>query len=79
MSIADNFDRKPEAGFVRAYDIRAARRQFQVSLALVLVLGVAAIALGFLTQLDRPLATGRLRAAAPGNLPVAETLLDIRG
>lgn len=58
MSIADDFDQKPEAGFVRAYDARAARRQFQVSLALILVLAAAAMALGLLMQLDRPAATG---------------------
>jgi len=54
MSIADDFDHKSDAGFVRAYDARAARRQFQVSSMLVLVLALAAIALGILTQLAPP-------------------------
>jgi hypothetical protein len=54
MSIADNFDHKSDAGFVRAYDARAARRQFQVSSMLVLVLALSAIALGILTQLAPP-------------------------
>jgi hypothetical protein len=53
MSIADNFRQKPDAGFVRAYDARAARWQFQISIALVCVLAFAAIALGVLTQLAR--------------------------
>ena len=79
MSIADNFDHKSDAGFVRAYDARGARRQFQVSIVLVLVLALAAIALGMLTQLAPPVATWRSSAAKPGSPQIAETLLDIRG
>jgi hypothetical protein len=79
MSIADNFDHKSDAGFVRAYDARAARRQFQVSGILVVVLALAAIALGMLTQLAPPIATGRSSAVKPGSPHIAETLLDIRG
>lgn len=79
MSIADNFDRKSDAGFVRAYDARAARRQFQVSTMLVIVLALAAIALGILTQLAPPIATGRSSAAKPSSPHIAQTLLDIRG
>jgi hypothetical protein len=30
MAIAGNFDDKSDAGFVRAYDARPARRQFQI-------------------------------------------------
>ena len=51
MSIADNFDHKSDAGFVRSYDARTTRRQFQVSSMRVLVLALAAVALGMLTQL----------------------------
>jgi hypothetical protein len=54
MSIADRFDPMPDAGFVRFYDPRTARRQFQVSLALVVILAMAAVALGFLLQFDEP-------------------------
>jgi hypothetical protein len=54
MSIADRFDPMPDAGFVRFYDPRTARRQFQVSLALVVILAIAAVALGFLLQFDEP-------------------------
>jgi hypothetical protein len=79
MSIADNFDHKSDAGFVRAYDARAARRQFQVSSILVVVLALSAIALGILTQLAPPVATGRSVAVKPGIPHIAETLLDIRG
>jgi hypothetical protein len=76
MSIADKFDRTSEAGFVRAFDTRAARRQFQVSLALVLVLGLAAIVLGLLFQLDRLwAASSALKADSP---PAAEISLDLR-
>jgi hypothetical protein len=79
MSIADNFDHKSDAGFVRAYDARAARRQFQVSSMLVVVLALAAFALGMLTRLAPPIATGRSSAVTPGRPHIAETLLDIRG
>ena len=54
MSIANHFDRRRDAGFVRSYDLRAARRQFQVSLILILVLAGAAIALGLVMRLDQP-------------------------
>lgn len=45
MSIADHFDHKPDVGFVRSYDLQAARRQLQVSLMLLAVMVVAALAL----------------------------------
>lgn len=54
MSIADHFDHAPDAGFVRTYDSQAARRQFQVSLVLILILMVAAFALGLLVRFDEP-------------------------
>lgn len=79
MSIADNFEQESDAGFVRAHDARDARRQFQVSIMLILVLALAAIALGMLTQLAPPIVTGRSSAAKPGSPQIAETLLDIRG
>ena len=47
MSIANHFERRRDAGLVRSYDMRAARRQFQASLILILVMtGRAAVALG---------------------------------
>ena len=52
MSIANHFDHRRDAGLVRSYDLRAARRQFQVSLILILVMAGAAIALGLMTRLD---------------------------
>jgi hypothetical protein len=52
MSIADHFDSVPDAGFVRSYDSRSARRQFQISVALVLVLALAAFTLGFVLRFD---------------------------
>jgi hypothetical protein len=56
MSIADHFDPAPDAGFVRTYDSQAARRQFQVSLALILILALAAFSLGLLIRFDAPAA-----------------------
>lgn len=52
MSIADHFFHAPDAGFVRTYDAQSARRQFQVSVALILILAAAAFALGVLVHFD---------------------------
>jgi hypothetical protein len=57
MSVADNFDQIPDAGFVRAYDSQAARRQFQVSVVLIVVLAVAAFFLGILVRFEQPIET----------------------
>jgi hypothetical protein len=54
MSVADHFQHSPDAGFVRAYDVRTARRQFQVSVILILTLAAAAFMLGMLVRLDPP-------------------------
>jgi hypothetical protein len=62
MSIADHFDPAPDAGLVRSYDSRAARRQFQISLALILILSSAAFVLGLLVRFDAP--TGEIGPAA---------------
>jgi hypothetical protein len=64
MSIADHFDHAPDAGFVRSYDLRSARRQFQVSLILIVVLTVSAFALGFLVRFDPPTGISQAPAAA---------------
>jgi hypothetical protein len=79
MSIADNFDHQSDAGFDSAYDARAARRQFQVSIMPVLVIALPAIALGILTPLAPPVATGGFSAFNASGPHIAETLLDIRG
>jgi hypothetical protein len=80
MSIADRFyDQRSDAGFIRAYDAYAARRQFQISIALVTVLALAAIALGISARVDQPLVEGRSSAVTAHGPYVAETLLDIHG
>jgi hypothetical protein len=56
MSIADHFYHTPDAGFVRTYDSQAARRQFQVSVVLIMVLALAAFTLGLLVHFDEPAA-----------------------
>lgn len=52
MSIADHFDHTPDASFVRTFDAGAARRQFQISLVLVVVLASAAFVLGMMIRFD---------------------------
>ena len=79
MLIGDHFDHRSDAGFVRAYDAHAARRQFQISIALVAVLGLAALALVFLARLDPQTRFARPRAVNAQGPHIAETLLDIRG
>jgi hypothetical protein len=69
MSIADHFDHSPDAGFVRSYDSQAARRQFQISLVLILILTVAAFALGLLVRFDEP--------ASASNPPAATTSHEV--
>ena len=54
MSIADHLYHAPDAGFVRTYNSQAARRQFQVSVALILILAAAAFTLGLLVRFDGP-------------------------
>ena len=56
MSIADHFEQVPDAGFVRDYDTGSARRQFNVSLALLVVLTMAVTALGMLVRFEKPVA-----------------------
>ncbi len=48
MPVADKFGLEADGGFVRAYDARAASRQCQISIALVLLLALAASAVGIL-------------------------------
>ena len=54
MSIADHFDHAPDASFVRDYDSGTARRQFFVSLLLLIVISVAATALGLMVRFEAP-------------------------
>jgi len=58
MSVADHFDHIPDAGFIRTYDAQMARRQFQVSVVLIVVLALAAFALGLLVRFDGPSGPG---------------------
>lgn len=78
MTIAEGPRAKPDCGFVRANDIRAARRQVQISVMLIFVIACAATALGLLTRLDRPVPMRGSAAVALSGHQVAGTLLDIR-
>jgi hypothetical protein len=79
MLIADHLDHRSDAGFVRAYDAHAARRQLQISIILVAVLALAAGTLAMVARIDRPAVAARSSGVTAGSPPVAETLLDIRG
>lgn len=56
MSVVDHFDKAPEAGFSRGCDAEAARRQFNVSLALIaaLAFGVGSVAYTMRSAPKRP-------------------------
>ncbi len=78
MSIADRFEPRRDAGFVRSYDFEAARRQLQVSLILIAVMAGAALALGLVARFG-PLDPQSSPAARHGRgAAIAETLLDNR-
>jgi hypothetical protein len=70
MSIADHFEHTPDASFVRRYDSSSARRQFQLSLVLMIVLAVAAFALGTLIRFDDAAAAGSNVAPAGITKPI---------
>lgn len=50
ISIISQFDQTPDRGFVRAYDSHVARRQFRISVALILILTMAAFTFGFMAR-----------------------------
>jgi hypothetical protein len=77
MSIADHFDHVPDAGFVRSYDSQAARRQFQISLVLIVILTAAAFALGLLVHFDDP--TSGVTPAPTHEVHFAGSSADFRG
>jgi hypothetical protein len=79
MSIADHFYHAPDAGFVRSYDSHAARRQFQVSIALILVLALAAFALGMLVRFDDPSAANHPAPSKIHDVHFAAVMSDLRG
>lgn len=54
MPALDRASQRQQYGFARANDARAAKRQFQVSAALVLVLAAAAAALSMIAPPGRP-------------------------
>jgi hypothetical protein len=76
MSIADHFDPRRDAGFVRDYGLQTARRQFRVSLYLIIIMAGAATVICLLTRLDPP--KRQPMALHDGGQRIAETLLDIR-
>ncbi len=54
MSLVDKFDHQPETAFTRNFDRESARRQFRVSLFLVVAMASAAFFLGFALPIGSP-------------------------
>ncbi|GAC1331805.1 MAG: hypothetical protein NVSMB26_10570 [Beijerinckiaceae bacterium] len=69
MSVANHFDHMQDAGFTRSFDSQSARRQFQLSLVLVLILAAATFMLGMMIRFDTP--TSVYSSASP--LKASET------
>ncbi|MCX8254783.1 hypothetical protein RHAL1_00770 [Beijerinckiaceae bacterium RH AL1] len=65
MSIADHFEHAPDARFIRDFDSHVARRQFKISLTLVVVIILAATSLGLLVRFDNPGASASGVLATP--------------
>ncbi len=68
MSIADHFEHVPNAGLTQNFDSNSARRQFDVSLVLIVVVAMAALALGMFVRFERPAHT-TASVAAPAAPP----------
>ena len=54
MSLVDKFDNKNETGYVRRFDRESARRQFRVSLLLIVAMALSAFVLGFAMPVGTP-------------------------
>lgn len=54
MSLVDKFDNKNETGYVRRFDRESARRQFRVSLLLIVAMALSAFVLGFAMPVGSP-------------------------
>ncbi len=77
MFSAYRIDQTPDAGFFRGVKPQSARRQFQVSLALILVLAFAAVALGALARFDQWAPLGASSLAKTSDAHLAASVLDI--
>lgn len=62
MAIVDHFAYVEEPGFTRTIDPEAARRQFNMSLGLVVVLAVAAAAIALSFRFEPQILTAHVRA-----------------
>lgn len=54
MSLVDKYDDKTESGYIRKFDRESARRQFRVSLLLIIAMAVSAFVLGFAMPVAGP-------------------------
>jgi hypothetical protein len=78
MAITDHFHRAPDSGFVRSYDTQAARRQFQVSLVLILILALAAFTFGLLVRFGDLVPQANPAPSRHHELHYAGSLTDFR-
>ncbi len=54
MSLVDKFEDQKEFAFTRSFDRDSARRQFRVSLLLIMAMATAAFVLGFALPIGAP-------------------------
>lgn len=74
MSIAEQFDHSPAFGFTREDYAAQARRQFQISLGLVCILAMAAVAVAVSLWLDGTISPAALPA---GQATIAHSLVHL--
>lgn len=54
MSLVDKFENKTEPGYTRRFDRESARRQFRVSILLIIAMALSAFVLGFAMPVGTP-------------------------
>lgn len=69
MSVIDHFDKPSEPAYARKWDAESARRQFNVSLALIAALGVAAGVLAFSLRGPGPTTSVSASITQPSSAP----------
>lgn len=57
MSLVDKYDNKNQSGYVRRFDRESARRQFRLSLLLIVAMALSAFVLGFAMPVGSPATT----------------------
>lgn len=66
MSLVDKYDNTSDSGYVRRFDRESARRQFRVSLLLIIAMALSAFVLGFAMPVGGPITASETAKDNPG-------------